>query len=244
MPFLPDGTPVDIVLNPLGVPSRMNVGQILETHLGWAAQSRLRSEDAGLPGRERGRDRRAAQAGGAHVGAQGAGSARRAARLRRDVRTILRTSARRSEGEKSSCSPTLHAQRPGRHGACRTETRAYSIAFAASSRRRLRSCRARQRSAAPGMCASQLEALTTSTLGEAADEIKRAAAVKTARMPPRPARHRELPALAAMPARRREADVDAAAVELHGSAGLTPAGKVRLRDGRTGERSTSRSRSA
>jgi len=38
MPYLPDGTPVDIVLNPLGVPSRMNVGQILETHLGWAAR--------------------------------------------------------------------------------------------------------------------------------------------------------------------------------------------------------------
>jgi len=39
MPFLEDGTPVDVVLNPLGVPSRMNVGQILETHLGWAAQA-------------------------------------------------------------------------------------------------------------------------------------------------------------------------------------------------------------
>ncbi len=39
MPFLPDGTPVEVVLNPLGVPSRMNVGQILETHLGWAAQA-------------------------------------------------------------------------------------------------------------------------------------------------------------------------------------------------------------
>ena len=39
MPFLPDGTPVEIVLNPLGVPSRMNVGQILETHLGWAAHA-------------------------------------------------------------------------------------------------------------------------------------------------------------------------------------------------------------
>jgi len=39
MPFLPDGTPVDVVLNPLGVPSRMNVGQILETHLGWAAKA-------------------------------------------------------------------------------------------------------------------------------------------------------------------------------------------------------------
>jgi DNA-directed RNA polymerase subunit beta len=38
MPFMADGRPVDIVLNPLGVPSRMNVGQILETHLGWAAQ--------------------------------------------------------------------------------------------------------------------------------------------------------------------------------------------------------------
>src|SRR5207302_4259068 len=39
MPYLPDGTPVEIVLNPLGVPSRMNVGQILETHLGWAARA-------------------------------------------------------------------------------------------------------------------------------------------------------------------------------------------------------------
>jgi DNA-directed RNA polymerase subunit beta len=38
MPFLEDGTPVDLVLNPLGVPSRMNVGQIFETHLGWAAR--------------------------------------------------------------------------------------------------------------------------------------------------------------------------------------------------------------
>jgi len=39
LPFLPDGTPVEVVLNPLGVPSRMNVGQILETHLGWAARA-------------------------------------------------------------------------------------------------------------------------------------------------------------------------------------------------------------
>jgi DNA-directed RNA polymerase subunit beta len=67
MPFMPDGTPVDIVLNPLGVPSRMNIGQILETHLGWAmtvlglkaatpvfdgateAHIRERLEQAGLP---------------------------------------------------------------------------------------------------------------------------------------------------------------------------------------------------
>ncbi len=38
MPFLPDGTPIDVILNPLGVPSRMNIGQVLETHLGWAAK--------------------------------------------------------------------------------------------------------------------------------------------------------------------------------------------------------------
>jgi DNA-directed RNA polymerase subunit beta len=44
MPFLPDGTPVDIILNPLGVPSRMNIGQILETHLGWALHEKSRQE--------------------------------------------------------------------------------------------------------------------------------------------------------------------------------------------------------
>jgi DNA-directed RNA polymerase subunit beta len=42
MPYMPDGTPVEVVLNPLGVPSRMNVGQILETHLGWAAYEHTR----------------------------------------------------------------------------------------------------------------------------------------------------------------------------------------------------------
>ena len=48
MPFLEDGTPVDFVLNPLGVPSRMNVGQILETHMGWAARGLGRQIDDAL----------------------------------------------------------------------------------------------------------------------------------------------------------------------------------------------------
>src|SRR5512132_3642056 len=47
MPFLEDGTPVDVVLNPLGVPSRMNIGQILETHLGWAAAHGVFAEEGG-----------------------------------------------------------------------------------------------------------------------------------------------------------------------------------------------------
>ena len=80
MPFLPDGTPVDIILNPLGVPSRMNIGQILETHLGWAAaklgfkaatpvfdgatedQIRERCSQAGLPATARSRCTTAAPA--------------------------------------------------------------------------------------------------------------------------------------------------------------------------------------
>ncbi|MCF6305132.1 MAG: DNA-directed RNA polymerase subunit beta [Rhodobacteraceae bacterium] len=48
MPFLADGTPVDVVLNPLGVPSRMNIGQILETHMGWAAHNLGNSIDEAL----------------------------------------------------------------------------------------------------------------------------------------------------------------------------------------------------
>ena len=61
MPFLPDGTPVQIMLNPLGVPSRMNVGQILETHLGWAgAQARLPGRHAGVRRRHRGGHQRSA----------------------------------------------------------------------------------------------------------------------------------------------------------------------------------------
>ncbi|MFQ5785065.1 MAG: DNA-directed RNA polymerase subunit beta [Alphaproteobacteria bacterium] len=54
MPYLDDGTPVDIVLNPLGVPSRMNVGQILETHLGWASHGLGRKIGAMLEGVRRG----------------------------------------------------------------------------------------------------------------------------------------------------------------------------------------------
>src|SRR5436305_14281626 len=54
MPFLPDGRPVDIVLNPLGVPSRMNIGQVLETHLRWAAAHGVFAEDGATNGQENG----------------------------------------------------------------------------------------------------------------------------------------------------------------------------------------------
>ena len=54
MPFLQDGRPVDIVLNPLGVPSRMNIGQVLETHLGWAAAHGVFAEDGATNGQKNG----------------------------------------------------------------------------------------------------------------------------------------------------------------------------------------------
>ena len=58
MPFLEDGTPVDIILNPLGVPGRMNIGQILEAHLGWAAKPPgVHGRDAGVRRRQGRRDR-------------------------------------------------------------------------------------------------------------------------------------------------------------------------------------------
>ncbi len=65
MPFLADGTPVDIVLNPLGVPGRMNVGQVLETHLGWVAQSgwQVNGDDADWKERLRAISADAAQPG-------------------------------------------------------------------------------------------------------------------------------------------------------------------------------------
>ncbi len=60
MPYIEDGTPVDIVLNPLGVPSRMNLGQIMETHLGWAAKMLGSTSRRRLRRRARGRHRRVA----------------------------------------------------------------------------------------------------------------------------------------------------------------------------------------
>ena len=63
MPYLPDGTPVDIILNPLGVPSRMNIGQILETHLGWALHKKgLKAATAVFDGATEQRDPAGAQA--------------------------------------------------------------------------------------------------------------------------------------------------------------------------------------
>jgi DNA-directed RNA polymerase subunit beta len=128
MPFLEDGTPVDFVLNPLGVPSRMNVGQILETHMGWAARglgrtvrggarrlSPLGRHDAG-EGRHEDRLRRRGLRGGhrRHVGgrASGGGAERRARRADRHARSS--TAPRRPTSTSASAwrASTSRASRP------------------------------------------------------------------------------------------------------------------------------------
>ena len=71
MPFLPDGTPLQIVLNPLGVPSRMNIGQVLEVHLGMACQGAgLARRHAGIRRRNHGADIRSAAGKGQRVRAE------------------------------------------------------------------------------------------------------------------------------------------------------------------------------
>ena len=122
MPYLEDGTPVDIVLNPLGVPSRMNVGQILETHLGWAAAGLGRrigevlanvqrgvanGELRGLarrdvPGRTEGRDRSSSGRGSDRAGRQ---SHSRRADGEPGVRRRARGGHRRDAGESGSRRP-------------------------------------------------------------------------------------------------------------------------------------------
>ena len=99
MPFLEDGTPIQIILNPLGVPGRMNIGQILETHLGWAA-SRLgfRAVTPVFDGARRGADQGRVGAGlagrsglargvGADVGVVGGGERGESGRLEGSTRT-------------------------------------------------------------------------------------------------------------------------------------------------------------
>ena len=96
MPYLPDGTPVDIILNPLGVPSRMNIGQILETHLGWALHAQGRE---GRHGRLRRRDR-----GPDPRGARRGGPAARTARSSCATAAPARSSTGRSPSATSTCS--------------------------------------------------------------------------------------------------------------------------------------------
>jgi DNA-directed RNA polymerase subunit beta len=243
MPFLPDGSPVDIVLNPLGVPSRMNVGQILETHLGWSAGLLgFKAETPVFQG-----------ANEAEVGflmrLAGVGWAGQALRLPIPtptmtsdiVRTILEDLAK---------TPSWNGGRPdlasiklddlgGRAHQQSTrdsfhELRDYVEKCAKGIAERLRVDAELQRA----FHASQLKDPEVELSAKEKSACK--AAIKEAEKqeamePAERLAAQGLPALGGMLGPRSEADVDAAGRELMKLAGLTPAGKCRLRDGRSGD---------
>jgi DNA-directed RNA polymerase subunit beta len=239
MPFLPDGTPVDIVLNPLGVPSRMNVGQILETHLGWCA--RLLGFEAKTPV-FRGADE-------AEIGVllrlSGFKWAAESLRLRTPAPTLSAQTIGRLVQDLKKVAPngertTLMEAGIGMLGArnASSETREFFHGvrdFLVDAAKELGERELGQRNQeltyhrdqaagengtkehkAPGKMVKDLEKASAADPAEALEASGK-------------------PALAGLLGPKGEADIDAAADELLRTAGLTPAGKARLRDGRTGQ---------
>ncbi|BAH37897.1 DNA-directed RNA polymerase beta subunit [Gemmatimonas aurantiaca T-27] len=235
MPFLPNGRPVDIVLNPLGVPSRMNVGQILETHLGWAAK--LLNFYAKTPVFEGANEREI-------------GLLMKLAGLRW-ARETLMLGGPASDTTTAEVKALLSDIKPDRRlpdkvellgdanlndlggKAMSPETKALFTRvreFATQSARAIAdreldavraaiSIHRGEASEVPEGAPAALEVLEGFAALSSTETLQRIGQ----------------PALAAMLVGGKDADVDAAASELIRLAGLTPTGKVRLRDGRTGE---------
>jgi DNA-directed RNA polymerase subunit beta len=237
MPFLPDGRPVDIVLNPLGVPSRMNVGQILETHLGWCAQ--LLGFHAKTP------VFRGANEGeiGLLLRLAGLRWARAALALRAPAPEVpVETVATLLADLRRAATPrTLEDARLGdlEGAGASSGTRGLWEAlrtFLADAAREIaaRTLEVRQQELA------HHQALYAEAGGEGKKAIGRVVkglGAAAAAGPETTLDEMGLPALAAVVA-GGPADLDAAAAELIRTAGLTPGGKVRLRDGRSGQEFT------
>ena len=246
MPFLPDGTPVDIVLNPLGVPSRMNVGQILETHLGWAA--RILGFDAKTPVFQ-GADELEI---GVLLRLSGLTWAAEALRLEvrppvidEDLVRRIVSDLRRlphSNGGRADVSTSGIASLGSR--ALSAETREVYhklVDFLKFSAKELAERELGQRR-------SEREFHEVRVQDESLSKVEKAG-FKTGLKETEKLLERDkpadvlagagLPALAAMLGPASEADADLAVTEMLRSAGLSPAGKARLRDGRSGEYFTS-----
>ena len=245
MPFLPDGRPVDIVLNPLGVPSRMNVGQILETHLGWAA--RILGFDAKTPvfqGADEMEIGVLLRLSGLTWAADTLQVSVRPPEIDTDtVRRIVADLRRLSHGNgaQADVSTSGIALLGARTLSAETRDVYHKLVdflkFAAKelAERQLGQWRAEAEYHEARM-ATEEEKVAKGGLKTAAKEVgkllehDKPAEVLTAA---------DFPALAAMLGPASEADVDAATAEILRAAGLSPAGKVRLRDGRSGEFFTS-----
>jgi DNA-directed RNA polymerase subunit beta len=243
MPFLPDGRPVDIVLNPLGVPSRMNVGQILETHLGWAARilgfyaktpvfAGAAEKEIGLLLKLSGllwaREALALKAPAPKIGAA-------------EVRTIvsdLRPDREKEEGFERLEEATLN-DLSGRSMSQTSRDVFHQVRdFLAAAARELSERENQELDHNLKFNAEPHEELNASRKAEYKQAVKQLEKRRAMDAGDR-LEEQELPALGGMLGKKSEGDVDAAASELMRLAGLTPFGKVWLRDGRSGERFSS-----
>jgi DNA-directed RNA polymerase subunit beta len=239
MPFLPDGTPADIVLNPLGVPSRMNVGQILETHLGWAA--RILGFEAKTPvfrGADEAEIGTLLRLAGFHRAAEGLRLRAVPPKLAPEAITRMVQDLKKvaPDGERTTLLEAGIGMLGARAASPETRELFQSVrAFMVDAAKELAERELDQRRQEVEFHRTQPGREDTArdekAFAKALKEVEKAAAAT-------PAEALEVsgrPALASLLGPKGDADVDAAAEELLRAAGLTPAGKARLRDGRTGQ---------
>jgi DNA-directed RNA polymerase subunit beta len=245
MPFLPDGRPVDIVLNPLGVPSRMNVGQILETHLGWAA--RILGFYAKTPVFQGANEREI----GLLLKLAGLKWARAALNLSAAPPEVTRESIMRllenirpAVSARDESVELLHDARfndlAGRSMSQETRDLFHGVRdFLSAAAKELADREVAELTHQitvhkDGAENEEFSASRRTEFKAAGRQLEKKAGQEPASM----LEEQELSALAGMLGKKSEADVDAAAGELLRLAGMTATGKVWLRDGRSGERFT------
>jgi DNA-directed RNA polymerase subunit beta len=246
MPFLPDGSPVDIVLNPLGVPSRMNVGQILETHLGWAA--RLLGFDAKTPvfqGADELEIGVLLRLSGMTWSAEALRLAVRPPFIDEDLVRRIVSDLRRlphTNGDRPDVSTSGIAALGSRSLSAETRDVYHKLVdFLKFAAKELAERELAQRRAEHEFHQARL---TDETLNKYEKTSFKTGLKETEKLLERDKAADILtgagmPALAGMLGPASEADTDKAVNELLRSAGLSPAGKSRLRDGRSGEYFTS-----
>jgi DNA-directed RNA polymerase subunit beta len=241
MPFLPDGRPVDIVLNPLGVPSRMNVGQILETHLGWAARFLdFYSKTPTFSGANE-------QEIGLVLKLAGLTWARATLDLHNsplnvsddDIRAIAADIAS-SEGSGEAVvllDDARLSELGGRNRSAETKevfNRVREFLSQAAKELADRELHELQNQVAMHQAIADDEASTATQKAEAKATMRQLEK-RASRTPTEVLDDLEMSGLGGMLGKKSEADVDAAAQELLRMAGITPGGKMHLRDGRSGE---------
>jgi DNA-directed RNA polymerase subunit beta len=239
MPFLPEGRPVDIVLNPLGVPSRMNVGQILETHLGWAA--RMLGFYAKTPVFQGANEREI----GLLLKMAGLKWAREALQLvtpapaitDAEIKSILDdlkpADADAAERVELLADATLNdlGSRTRSQATREVYTRIRDFCVAAAKELAEREKKEMEHQIA----FHRLQLEVGGAAGADAEKLIPGLEKLRDREPADTLAAEELPVLAAMLKKKTDADVDLAVSELLRLSGITAGGKVRLRDGRTGE---------